>query len=99
MTPEQKKAKELVDKFLKHSVGSLNTELIEKFNKKHPDFTGSKWKALWDFAKLERSKQCALICVDEIVKTVRRYEYGQGERVDSEDYTYWQEIKKEIENL
>ena len=39
----------------------------------------------------EVSKQCALICVDEILKEVPK-------RFDSEE-KYWQEVKQEINNL
>ena len=63
MKQAEKTAKELVERFKEESVGSLTTELIKKFNKKYPDFNGSKWSALWKFAKLERAKQGALICL------------------------------------
>jgi len=39
----------------------------------------------------EVSKQCALICVDEILKEVPK-------RFDSEE-KYWQDVKREINNL
>ena len=92
------KAKELVERFKKHAVGSLTSELIDKFNEVHPNHPKgiSKWKALWDFAKLERAKQCALICVDEKIKTNRTYLHTPlGERKDNE----LKELKKEIEKL
>ena len=33
------------------------------------------------------------------MKNVDRYEYGQGERVDSYEWEYWQEVKEEINKL
>jgi len=38
-------------------------------------------------------KQCALVAVDEILKVASFYNDSQAE------VTYWQEVKKEIENL
>ena len=45
-----------------------------------------------------RSKQCALICVDEILKNIEftRYEL---EGYYDEDREYWQQVKTEIEKL
>lgn len=39
------------------------------------------------------AKQCAIICVDEILFIVKNYNDTQGE------YTYWQQVKEEIKNL
>lgn len=39
----------------------------------------------------EEAKQCALICVDEILSGSRLFYI--------EDYDYWREVKKEIELL
>lgn len=40
------------------------------------------------------AKQCALICVDEIIKAVH------VAQTEIEEYKqYWQEVKQEIENL
>ena len=41
----------------------------------------------------EMAKECALIAVDEILKVASFYNDSQAE------VTYWQEVKKEIENL
>jgi hypothetical protein len=43
---------------------------------------------------LYSAKQCALIAVDELIHYL---EIVLG--VDKEDFEYWQEVKKEIENL
>lgn len=58
-TPQQEKAKELVDKFI--SIGCL-------------------------FAN---AKNCALLCVDEIIKA-KPLSFG---------IEFWEEVKKEITNL
>jgi hypothetical protein len=41
----------------------------------------------------ESARECALIAVDEILKVASFYNDSQAE------VTYWQEVKKEIENL
>ncbi len=59
-------------------------ELVEEFYK---------WVATPDDRDIEfyKSKQCALICVDEILREIPK-------RFDSEEI-YWEEVKKEIEKL
>jgi len=59
-------------------------ELVEKFYK---------WVATPDDRNIEfyKSKQCALICVDEILREIPN-------RFDSEEI-YWEEVKQEIEKL
>ena len=53
-----------------------------------------------DNVKVLKAKQCALICVDEIYKLnqlkVGRYE---GERDIEMYYSYWEDVKQEIEKL
>jgi len=47
-----------------------------------------------------KAKQCALICVDEILKSLRlnwKYRETVFDFEQSEIYKYWQEVKKEIE--
>jgi hypothetical protein len=46
-----------------------------------------------------KCKQCALIAIDEIIEVIPKYEYGQGEKFESEPFQYWQEVKQEIKNL
>jgi hypothetical protein len=41
------------------------------------------------------AKQCALIAVEEIIKTLYEYHYDS----ESGAYEYWQEVKQEIEKL
>jgi len=55
-------------------------ELVDKFS----DITTG-----WNF--IEAAKECALICVDEILNGSRLYYF--------EDYSYWKEVKEEINKL
>jgi hypothetical protein len=59
---------------------------------------------------LELAKQCALIAVDEILKSVGVVEWDGAKDDDEEDgdydgvdftnfFQYWNEVKQEIENL
>jgi len=63
-------------------------ELFDKYWELNTDFDG--------LVKYELAKQCALIAVDEILKT-NPYEWD-GEDLNS-TIEYWQEVKQEIENL
>jgi len=54
-------------------------ELVQKFNYDNKHFL------MYDV------RQCALICVDEILKGSRLFYI--------DDYTYWEEVKQEIEKL
>jgi len=51
------------------------------------------WIAGGSVIEYEMAKECALIAVDEILKVALFYNDSQAE------VTYWQEVKKEIENL
>ena len=53
-------------------------------------------KALASYDKFCIARRYASICVDEILKTTNQFVYGQGERVLSENYMYWSEVKQEI---
>ena len=60
-------------------------ELVDKFKSlEHPTYDG--WGTMIDFNS-EVAKQCALICVDEILK--QKYS----------DHIYWQSVRTEIANL
>jgi len=67
-------------------------ELVEKFRKEYEwvekDFTIDLYRD---------SKQCALICVDEVIKTYtnKNATYWLLE----EEVDYWQQVKTEIEKL
>ncbi len=41
------------------------------------------------------SKQCALICVDEIIEAIDWHEF----ETPNTEFEYWNEVKKEIERL
>lgn len=47
------------------------------------------------------AKRCSIIAVNEIIASNFpdgiEYEHGQGERYVSDKYTYWQDVKTEIE--
>lgn len=50
------------------------------------------------------SKQCALIAVEEIIEATSMYQYGINNALEHipakiVKHPYWQEVKKEIENL
>ena len=52
----------------------------------------------------ETSKQCALICVDEIINSYDGLNENHGTEWNHDNLTihfleYWQEVKKEIETL
>ena len=42
---------------------------------------------------LNNAKQCALICVDEIIELLNYY---NEEMSSTQQYEYWQEVKQEI---
>jgi hypothetical protein len=69
-------------------------ELVEKF-KKYTDVAGGcAIEAECIKINLKFAKQCALICVDEILHA---YEFGGA--CSSEDLRYWGEVRAEIEKL
>lgn len=43
--------------------------------------------------------QCALICVDEIVKEIKQNSFDFGATVPMAVYTYWKNVKQEINKL
>ena len=66
-------------------------ELFDKFYYLFPE------KRKIDFG-YNKSKQCALITVDDILK-LPSIDDGRMIVVIKEDYDYWQEVKNEIEKL
>jgi hypothetical protein len=79
MTPKEK-AKELVDRFYKKTSEDMPIPTKEQ----GIDF----W--LYPMYK-EQAKQCALICINEILKGSRLFYI--------EDYDYWNKLKEEINKL
>ncbi len=64
-------------------------ELVDKFENyvQDKDFFG-------DNSIKQNSKQCALIAVDEIIKS-----YESKNLIYPKEVNYWQEVKNEINNL
>jgi hypothetical protein len=46
-----------------------------------------------------QAKQCALIAVDEIVKEIQCNEFDFQSNVPMSVYTYWKNVKQEIQKL
>ena len=46
---------------------------------------------------LDLAKQCALICVDEIIKAID-FDWMQVQNLERQ-HAYWDKVKQEIENL
>ena len=69
-------------------------ELVNRFSKLDKGLDEKEWKGK-DVSFEEFHKQCALICVDEMIGIY----YNEG--YDSEDYkiVYLEEVKKEISKL
>lgn len=61
-------------------------ELVEKYSKGKDEYGWS----LCEFHSC--AKQCALICVDEIIQSIENLQYER--KTD-----YWEEVKEEIEKL
>ena len=81
MTPKQK-AQKLVDEYLNAS-----------FNCKDCDMPFCDVPCT--MLNLSEAKQCALICVDEILNAIDWHEYEHPNDI----VNYWLEVKKEIQNL
>jgi len=81
MTPKQK-AKILVDEYLNASFNCKDCDM---------PFCESPCTML----NLSEAKECALICVDEILNAIDWHEYEHPNDI----VNYWFEVKKEIQNL
>ena len=80
----KEKAKELVDRFYKVlTKGYAGNDLAQIF-------ADSMW--------YEEAKQCALICVDEIIES-HETKKAFKKMYPIEFLEYWQEVKQEIEKL
>ena len=82
MNNPKEEAKRLVEKFLKSQIQGLNKEGI----------------SVYEVVEEKTAKQCALICVEEILKTTEAYYFKDGEKVTHHP-PKWQQVKKEIESL
>lgn len=83
MTPKEK-AKELYNKFYDYANSNYGASEFEK--NWHGNVLAGERKV-----RKESAKQCALIAVDEILRS--------GKDVDEFADSYWQQVKKEIEAL
>jgi len=61
-------------------------ELVEKFH----NILNINQSTFWDAEKYEQAKQCALICVDEIIDAMY---------IENRGNPFWQEVKQEINRL
>lgn len=77
----QQKAKELIDNFSKFQTYTTGFE-IDKHS---------------EFVRMERAKQCALICVDEIMDALGKPIMQSYEEWE-EHNGYWQQVRNEIIN-
>lgn len=86
MTPKEK-AKELVDKIFE----SDHCGIKHQPNHRYCDCTEINYF---------QAKQCALIAVDEIIKSIPcREDYGGNGWILIDNSEYWQEVETEIEKL
>lgn len=82
------KAKELVDKFKENCWHNVSV---------HKGFGVSGLKTIYD---IDKAKQCAIICCNEIINTHNHInKIGLGGYNSSEVISYWQEVKQGIEKL
>jgi hypothetical protein len=49
----------------------------------------------WEYDTWKNAKQCALIAVDEIINSIVIFDLTAAEN----QFTYWEEVKQEIEKL
>jgi len=68
----------------------------------------NQWFAFGDYLSIAKAKECALIAVDEVIKSSPLDPNDTEEWLQPEDWfsdanisaeKYWQEVKKEIEKL
>ena len=88
MTPKEK-AKELVDRYMRYVYCYMGSGMLTN------DYD--------EIVALSNAKQCALICVDEILKSNPihvgdDFYFGVWEQRDKAN-EYWQQVKTEIEKL
>ena len=75
-------------------------ELVDKFYQRFPlkmDVITTRGDLSWEYDSWNEAKQCALIAVDIILNDVGAKDWSGDIACDGNNY--WQEVKKEIENL
>jgi hypothetical protein len=83
----KEKAEEIMQKFiLSHVLAISNTKgkLISPYVSNYA----------YSIVRKDRAKSCALIAVDEILKT-----YDSKDLIYPKEVNYWQEVKQEIEKI
>lgn len=83
MTPKEK-ANKLIDSFYQKLP-------LEKY------VSTSDGDLSWEYISWDRSKECALIAVDEIIDSEPQYEWSNDYWKNPNDF--WEEVKQEIEKL
>jgi hypothetical protein len=93
MTPKEK-AKELYDNFFDYADSNYGASWFEK--NWHGNVLAGERKV-----RKKSAKQCALIAVDEIIKSNPIFVTSKLEGKDGmhEAYLYWKEVKQELEKL
>jgi hypothetical protein len=76
----------------KEKADDLVSEFI--FNCKHTEYVDDNRYKDSEIIRLINSKQCALICVDEIIKSYNTLVYYSEELRN-----YWKEVKQEINKI
>ena len=72
-------------------------ELVSKFE--YQEGYGISESTGIDGISFHQAKQCALIAVDEIIPIVESYEDALSASQRSDELAYWNEVKKELEDL
>lgn len=83
------KAKALVEKFKGYSDPTFEEE----------DNDGSLYLTSCSIERFNNAKQCALICVEEIIEELYKYPSLSEIVEQRQDNGYWQQVKTEIEKL
>ena len=48
---------------------------------------------------IKSSKQCALICVDELIEEIKEIQFNYDILIEDTEVKYWKEVKEEINKL
>ena len=86
MTPAQIKAKELVDRYMRYVYCYMGSGMLTN------DYD--------EIVALSNAKQCALICVDEILNVLIKTPLFNGlNNIGDVTYDFWQSVKQSINEL
>ena len=73
-------------------------ELVLRF-KKYSSHRGNDGFFMNQESGKDNAKQCALICVDNIIETLKPYWKNWDEGHAQYEFEYWQEVKQKIKDL